>query len=102
MRPSHAADSLCGCAERTRGPMARSLRAMGSSTPCIARPSTSAYPSDGVCGGNTVRAIKYLHHAGEPAVQRSAHQEALPHLTQGLALLATLPETPARVQQELV
>src|SRR5206468_6194961 len=38
---------------------------------------------------------------GEQAVQRSAHQEALDLLTKGLALLATLPETPARAQQEL-
>jgi predicted ATPase len=54
-----------------------------------------------VRGGDTVRAIRYLHYAGEQAVQRSAHQEALQHLTQGLALLATLPEMPARVHQEL-
>src|SRR5262249_26052135 len=32
---------------------------------------------------------------------RSAHVEALSHLTRGLALLATLPETPTRSQQEL-
>jgi predicted ATPase len=34
-------------------------------------------------------------------VQRSAHQEALVHLTMGLELLATLPATRARAQQEL-
>ncbi len=54
-----------------------------------------------VRGRDTVRAVKYLYYAGEQARQRSAHQEALQHLTQGLALLAALPETPARVQQEL-
>ena len=54
-----------------------------------------------VRGRDPVRAIKYLHYAGEQAVQRSAHQEALQHLTQGLALLVTLPETSARMQQEL-
>ena len=55
-----------------------------------------------LCAGATlVRAVKYLYSAGEQAVQRSAPQEALRHLTQGLELLATLPETPARVQQEL-
>ena len=52
-------------------------------------------------GRDPVRAVKYLYYAGEQAGQRSAHQEALQHLTQGLALLATLPETPARGQQEL-
>jgi hypothetical protein len=54
-----------------------------------------------VSGRDTVRAIKYLHYAGEQAGQRSAHQEALHYLTQGLTLLAPLPETPARIQQEL-
>src|SRR5207237_7071312 len=39
--------------------------------------------------------------AGQQARQRSANPEAIQHLTTGLALLATLPETPARVQQEL-
>jgi DNA-binding winged helix-turn-helix (wHTH) protein/tetratricopeptide (TPR) repeat protein len=54
-----------------------------------------------VSGRDTVRAIKYLHYAGEQAGQRSAHQEALHYLAQGLTLLAPLPETPARIQQEL-
>jgi len=52
-------------------------------------------------GQDTHRAVRYLQYAGENALQRSAHPEALQHLTQGLALLATLPETPARAQQEL-
>ena len=54
-----------------------------------------------VRGHDTVRAVRYLHIAGEQAVQRSAHQEALLNLTRDLALLHGLPETPARVQQEL-
>jgi predicted ATPase len=52
-------------------------------------------------GRDFQRAVRYLQYAGENALQRSAHPEALQHLTQGLALLATLPETPTRVQQEL-
>ena len=52
-------------------------------------------------GRDVPRAVRYLQYAGENALQRSAHPEALQHLTQGLALLATLPETPARAQQEL-
>jgi predicted ATPase len=46
-------------------------------------------------------AIAYWQRAGEQALQRSANLEAVQHLTKGLALLATLPETPARAQQEL-
>jgi predicted ATPase len=54
-----------------------------------------------VRGRNAERAVPYLQVAGAQAVQRSAHHEALQHLTRGLELLATLPETPARAQQEL-
>jgi DNA-binding winged helix-turn-helix (wHTH) protein/predicted ATPase len=52
-------------------------------------------------GHDLPRAVQYLQMAGAQAVQRSAHHEAFQHLTRGLALLATLPETPARTQREL-
>jgi adenylate cyclase len=42
--------------------------------------------------GNTEKAIHYLHQAGERAVRMSAYQEALVHLTKGLALLSAWPE----------
>src|SRR6266446_6967133 len=51
--------------------------------------------------GLSAHAIPYWLGAGQQARQRSANPEAIQHLTTGLALLATLPETPARVQQEL-
>jgi class 3 adenylate cyclase/predicted ATPase len=47
------------------------------------------------------QAIDYWQRAGQQALQRSANPEAVQHLTAGLKLLATLPETPARAQQEL-
>jgi DNA-binding SARP family transcriptional activator/predicted ATPase len=49
----------------------------------------------------TEKAIHYLCRAGERAVQLCAYQEALTHLTRGLDLLETLPESPERAQQEL-
>jgi DNA-binding winged helix-turn-helix (wHTH) protein len=52
-------------------------------------------------GRNAERAVHYLQYAGENALRRSAYQEAITHLTTGLEVLATLPETPTRVQQEL-
>ena len=52
-------------------------------------------------GREPARAVHYLRQAGENALRRSAHPEAVALLTQGLALLAQLPETPARAQQEL-
>ena len=51
--------------------------------------------------GLTEQAIPYWQRAGQQALQRSANPEAVQHLTTGLKLLATLPETPARAQQEL-
>jgi predicted ATPase len=47
------------------------------------------------------RALGYWLAAGERAIQRSANQEAIGHLTAGLAQLAQLPETRERAKQEL-
>jgi predicted ATPase/class 3 adenylate cyclase len=47
------------------------------------------------------QAIGYWERAGERALQRSANVEAVSHLTKGLEVLATLPDTPERTQQEL-
>jgi predicted ATPase len=46
-------------------------------------------------------AVRYWQRAGQRALQGSAHAEAMAHLTQGLAVLTPLPETPARLHQEL-
>jgi DNA-binding NtrC family response regulator/predicted ATPase/class 3 adenylate cyclase len=51
--------------------------------------------------GLTEVAVTYWQQAGERATQRSAYVEAADHLTRGLMLLATLPETPARIETEL-
>ena len=51
--------------------------------------------------GLTEQAIGYWQQAGQRASDRSAYQEAISHVTTGLSLLQTLPETLARQQQEL-
>ena len=51
--------------------------------------------------GLRAQAIPYWQQAGQRAVQRSANVEAISHLTKGLELLKTLPDTPERAQQEL-
>jgi len=51
--------------------------------------------------GLLAQAIPYWHRAGQKAVERSAHAEAIEHLTRGLSLLEVLPDTSARFQQEL-
>uniref|UniRef100_UPI001C4E207D tetratricopeptide repeat protein n=1 Tax=Candidatus Entotheonella palauensis TaxID=93172 RepID=UPI001C4E207D len=54
-----------------------------------------------VQGADTSRAMQYLIRASENALQRSAYQEAMTHLTQGLDLLASLADTHERMQSEL-
>src|SRR5207237_6606307 len=51
--------------------------------------------------GCVEQAIPYWQQAGQRAVDRSAHAEAIAHFTQALALLRTLPVAPARARQEL-
>jgi predicted ATPase/class 3 adenylate cyclase len=51
--------------------------------------------------GCPAQATPYWQRAGQQALQRSANLEAVQHLTQGLVLLQTLPDTPERAQQEL-
>jgi predicted ATPase len=51
--------------------------------------------------GRNTQAIPYWQQAGQRAIGRSANVEAIGHLTKGLELLKTLPETLERNQHEL-
>jgi class 3 adenylate cyclase len=51
--------------------------------------------------GLVEEALPYWQRAGQQAAERSAYLEAISHLTRGLALLQTLPDSPARAPQEL-
>jgi predicted ATPase/class 3 adenylate cyclase len=50
---------------------------------------------------NINKALEYLRRAGQQAVQRSSHAEAIGLFTSALELLRTLPERPQRLEQEL-
>src|SRR5215831_4078624 len=52
-------------------------------------------------GGEVARAVYYLQQVADTATGRQAYHEAVAALQKGLALLATLPESPARAQHEL-
>jgi predicted ATPase/DNA-binding winged helix-turn-helix (wHTH) protein len=52
-------------------------------------------------GQDYPRAVQYRRQAGENAIQRYSHREAVDHLTKGLELLKSLPGTPERTQHEL-
>ncbi|HSX83545.1 MAG TPA: AAA family ATPase, partial [Candidatus Saccharimonadia bacterium] len=47
------------------------------------------------------RAVQYLQHAAEIAVQRHAHREAIAYLRRALTLLDTMAETPQRLRHKL-
>src|SRR5262249_34245891 len=51
--------------------------------------------------GLNAQAVSYWHKAGQSAVQRSAHVEAISHFTKGLESLPMLPASPHRVQREI-
>jgi predicted ATPase len=51
--------------------------------------------------GLLAQALPYWQRAGQRASERSAHVEAISHLTTALALLTSLPDGPERTQQEL-
>jgi class 3 adenylate cyclase/predicted ATPase len=52
--------------------------------------------------GQPAQAIPYWQRAGQRALERSAHTEAISHFTHGLALLPALAETPEGIQHEIV
>ncbi len=52
--------------------------------------------------GVLAQAIPYWQRAGQRAIQRSAHVEAISHLTRGIEVLAALPDTAERTQHELL
>jgi predicted ATPase/class 3 adenylate cyclase len=51
--------------------------------------------------GFIAQALPYWQQAGQRALERSANVEAIAHLTKGVELLKSLPDTPASLQQEL-
>jgi class 3 adenylate cyclase/predicted ATPase len=50
---------------------------------------------------NIHKAIEYLGRAGQQAIQRCAHADAIDTLTDAIDLVQQLPDTPERIEQEL-
>ena len=51
---------------------------------------------------NVAKAVEYLGRAGQQAMQRSAYAEAISRLTAAINLLLKLPDSPERIQRELL
>jgi predicted ATPase len=47
------------------------------------------------------QAVRYWQQAGQRALERSAQTEAISHLTRGIEMLTTMPNTLERLQQEI-
>ena len=52
-------------------------------------------------GGEVEHAVRYFQQAADNATRRNAHHEPVAILTQGLAWLASFPDSPTRAQHEL-
>jgi transcriptional regulator with AAA-type ATPase domain/tetratricopeptide (TPR) repeat protein len=52
--------------------------------------------------GHHAEAVGYWHRAGQLAIRRSAHVDAIAHLTRAAEILETLPEGPDRAHQDLL
>jgi predicted ATPase len=52
-------------------------------------------------GRDAERAVRYRTQAGQHALRQHAYREAADHASRALHLLAALPDSPARIQQEL-
>jgi tetratricopeptide (TPR) repeat protein len=51
---------------------------------------------------NVDKAVEYLGRAGQQAIQRSAHADAVRNLTTAIDLMQKLPDSPERTQRELL
>ncbi len=51
---------------------------------------------------NVSKAVEYLGRAGQQALQRSAYADAIDRLTAAINLLQRLPDSPERIQRELL
>ncbi len=69
--------------------------------PAIATLQPEWLPHHYTAAGLRAQALPYWQQAGQRAIERAAHGEAIRHLTHGLEGVKTLPETPERTLQEL-
>jgi predicted ATPase len=53
-------------------------------------------------GDNVAKAVEYLGRAGQQAMQRSAHADAVNRFTAAIDLLQRLPDSPDRIRRELL
>jgi predicted ATPase len=80
----------------------RIAQALEAQFPAIAETQPELLAQHYTEAGLNSQAVGYWQQAGQRAIQRSANVEAIAHLRQGIALLAALPDTPARVQSEMI
>jgi predicted ATPase len=80
---------------------ARVLEMLETTRPDVASGSPELLAHHAAAAGLHEKAVHYRHLAGLRASERSANAEAIAHLTAGLDLLRTMPESPERRRHEL-
>jgi class 3 adenylate cyclase/predicted ATPase len=80
----------------------RIARVLAEHFPEIAETQPELLAQHFTAAGFNQQAVGYWHKAGQRAMERSANLEAINHFRKGLELLAGVPETAERVQQELM
>jgi predicted ATPase len=80
---------------------ARIAQVLETQFPAVALAQPELLAQHYTAAGCSAQAVAYWQQAGRRAVERSAYVEAMAHLTTGLTVLQTLPETPECIKQEL-
>src|SRR5262249_4715917 len=76
----------------------RIAQVLGAASPETVATHPELVPQHYTAAGCAAQAMPYWLRAGHQASDRSAHLEAISHVTTGLALLPALPQTPAQTQ----
>ncbi len=87
--------------ERRRTLHAHIAQALEGAFPEVAETQPELIAHHYATAGLTAPAIDYYRRAAERAMAASANAEAIAHLTRGLELIASLPESPERISREI-
>ncbi len=87
--------------ERRRTLHARIAEALEGEFPEVAETQPELVAHHYATAGLPAPAIQYYRRAAERAMAASANAEAIAHLTRGLELIGSLPETPERISREI-
>src|SRR6516164_5325605 len=89
------------CCANAGGSSARIAEALEGAFPEVAETQPELVAHHYAAAGLAAPAIQYYRRAAERAMAASANAEAIAHLTKGLELIASLPESSERISREI-